>query len=373
MSKVAQTADKERTTGITGLVYKSIRSLTELVGKGIDAPLGVLNQSLRNDTVSSRAEAVVSALNGVLGDHLVERSSPLAISMKLKRDGKQLDPALLAESIQQSNGKLVIMVHGLCMNDLQWQQSNHDHGKALADDLGYSVIYLHYNTGLHISENGEAFSHLLEQIVTQTNSTRNISPLEISIVAHSMGGLVSRSAYHQAKEIGHQWPDYFKNLIFLGTPHHGAPLEKAGNWLEMLLGIHPYTAPLTRLLKIRSAGITDLRHGNIAESDWQARSRFNFSKDKRTPMALPTAVKCFTVATTTAANSNRVADHLIGDGLVSLDSALGKHENKAFTLQFPRTHQWIGREVNHMQLLSSPEVYAVICGWLGNGAIRGIP
>lgn len=364
LSKASSTPDKGRTSSLTGLVYKTIYSITELVGKGLDVPLGVISKVLGQNGLSPGREALISALNGVLGDHLVKQESSLAIPMTLNLEGRQLDPVTLAESIKRSNGKLVIMVHGLCMNHLQWQQGDHDHGKALSDDLDFEAVYLHYNTGQHIFENGNAFSHLLEQIVTDALTVVTTTQLEISIVAHSMGGLVSRSAFHHAQTMGHTWPDYFENLVFLGTPHHGAPLEKAGGWLDMLLGIHGYTAPLSRLAKVRSAGIRDLRHGNIISSDCQERHRFDFARDKRTPITLPENVKCYTVATTASTNPNRVSERLIGDGLVPLDSALGRHESKSFTLQFPKAHQWIGRDISHMQLLSNPQVYTAIKNWL---------
>lgn len=373
ISKLTHSPESGRTKGLTGLVYKGIRSLTTIVGKGIDVPLEVISDLLTKSNEDASSNALRSTLNGILGDHLVERNSSLAIPMALKHEGKQLDAALLTKFIEQSNGKIVIMVHGLCMNDQQWQKDGHDHGKALANDLGHTAIYLHYNSGLHISKNGKAFSDLLEQLVTQTKAANSELPLEISIVAHSMGGLVSRSAYHQAQLAKQQWPDSIKNICFLGTPHHGAPLEKLGNWLDVLVGLHAYSAPLKSLLKVRSAGITDLRHGNIIESDWQARNRFDFSRDKRTPLALPESVNCYTIATTASAVQNRLNEQVIGDGLVSLNSALGKHQNKSFTLQFPTSHQWIGRDINHIQLLSSPDVYAVIKKWLKGDVIDPCP
>lgn len=364
LSKKDASDTNTRAGGLTGGVYKSIRSLTQTVGKGMDTPLGVISKFFEKNGVSTGGEALKSALNGVLGDHLVDRNSSLAIPMGLKQDGQPIDVTSLVESIKRSNGKLVIMVHGLCMNDLQWQQEGHDHGKALANDLGHTSVYLRYNTGQHVSENGKAFSTLLEQLVSDIVALDETLQLEMSIVAHSMGGLVSRSAFQQAELLDHKWPEHFENLIFLGTPHHGAPLEKAGSWIDLLLGIHGYTKPLTRLTKIRSAGITDLRHGNILESDWQVRNRFDFSTDKRTPLMLPENVKCYTVATTALANRNKASEHLIGDGLVPLDSALGRHQNKPFTLLFLPENQWIGHDINHMQLLSNPDVYTVIKNWL---------
>lgn len=364
LSKFSSTPNKEPQRGMTRLVYQTIQNITELVGKGLDVPLGMISEALGKKGRSPSGEALIAALNGVLGDHLVKQQSPLAIPMTLYQDGNKISSEALAQGIKKAEGRLVIMVHGLCMNHLQWQQRGHDHGKALSNDLNVTTAYLHYNTGLHVFENGKAFSHTLEKLITQVLEIDPDIELEISIVAHSMGGLVARSAIHQAKSFEHRWPEYFENIVFLGTPHHGAPLEKAGSWLDMLLGIHGYTAPLTRLTKFRSAGIRDLRHGNLLASDAEERKPFEFHKDKRTPTPLPKDVNCFTVATTASDSPNKTTETLVGDGLVSVNSALGKHESKPFTLLFPVRHQWIARDINHMQLLSHPDVYITLRNWL---------
>lgn len=132
-----------------------------------------------------------------------------------------------------------------------------------------NLIYLHYNSGLHISDNGKLFSALLETIIKQSSQ-----PTELFILAHSMGGLIARSACHYAKKSGQTWLSFLQKLIFLGTPHHGALLEKGGNWINSLLEISPYSAPFSRLGKVRSCGVTDLRYGNITEADWKDRDRF---------------------------------------------------------------------------------------------------
>ena len=365
VSTITRSASEERARGVSGLVYKGIRSLTEQVGKGLDVPLGIIGKSMNGLASSSKREALVSALNGVLGDHLVKRENPLAIPMTLRQGGKVIDDfTSLAEAVQRAHGRLVILAHGLCMNDLQWQREGHNHGAAITTDLGYPAIYLHYNSGQHISENGIEFSHILEALLSQIKSHIDHSNLQISIVAHSMGGLVTRSAFEQAKSLSHQWPKHLKDIIFLGTPHHGAPLEKAGGWIDMLLGIHSYTSPLTKLTNVRSAGINDLRHGYIVKSDWQARGRFDFAVDKRVPLSLPEGVNCYTIGTTSTTGGNKLSEKLVGDGLVPLDSALGKHSDGRFTLHFPKGHSWIGRDINHMQLLSSTEVYYKIQHWL---------
>lgn len=364
MSKLTGAVAKEGARGLSGLVYNSIRSLTELVGKSLDTPLAMISKVVGKSQPSEGADAFLSGLNGVMGDHLVKRESPLAITMMLKQHGQQVSFSELAQKIHNADGKLVVMVHGLCMNHTQWSRAGHNHGEGVAQTLGHEVIYLHYNTGQHISENGKLFSILLEQLSDHYGKLESHYALDISVVAHSMGGLVTRSAHHQANLSHCQWANSLNKLVFLGTPHHGAPLEKAGNWIDLLLGVHPYTSPLKRLTSIRSAGITDLRHGNLTESDWQKRNRFDFSTDKRTPIALPKGVECFAIASTIASNVNKINEQVVGDGLVSVDSALGIHQNPRFTLKFPKQNQLIVRQVNHMQLLNDQDVYSVIKRWL---------
>ncbi len=351
----------QRTTGITGMVYRNIRTITGLVGDGLDVLLKRFSSLLGETKSSSDREAVQAALNGVLGDHLAARNNPLAIQMEFRRNGAAfaMDDQAFNRALQQSNGKIALMVHGSCMNDLQWNRQGHDHGAALDRDLKYLPVYLHYNTGRHISQNGREFADNIEAFITQLPQ-----PTELVIIAHSMGGLVSRSACHYGKDEGHSWLNHLQKMIFLGTPHHGAPLERAGNWIDTLLDISPYSAPFSRLGKIRSAGITDLRYGNILDEDWKGRDRFECSGDHRTCVPLPDGMQCYTIAATTKKESSRLGDHLIGDGLVTSNSALGRHKNANLTLKFPEAHQWIARDMNHLDLLNQPEVYETIKLWL---------
>ena len=341
------------------MVYRNIRSITDLVGDGIDGILDRLGSKLGEKDSSPGREAVLSALNGVLGDHLVARNNPLAIPMQFRSNGKPLNEQSLLETIQKSDGKIAIMIHGSCMNDLQWNRQGHNHGAALAHDLGFTPLYVHYNTGLHISENGRKFSDLLETITAQSRK-----PMALFIVAHSMGGLVSRSACHYGKESGHTWVKHLRKLIFLGTPHHGSPLEKGGNWIDTILEISPYSAPFSRLGKIRSRGITDLRYGNVVEDDWKECDRFDFRGDPRTPVPLPESVQCYSIAATTGKESNGLGDRLMGDGLVTLNSAFGRHKNAELNLLFPKPHLWVGRSMSHLDLLNHPEAYETIREWL---------
>lgn len=355
LSSAKPKADKQGLSGISGLVYRNIRNMTQRIGKSIDRPLAVISKLLASQPDSRSTQAMLAALNGVLGDYLVVTDNPLAIQMHFRKDGLNLSDVQLHQLIKQSNGKLLILVHGLCMNDLQWCQEGHDHGAELAADLGMQVIYLHYNSGRHISDNGAQFSTLLESLLGLSDRH-----LEINILAHSMGGLVSRSAFHVAENSGQRWPELLNNLVFLGTPHHGAALEKAGNWIDLILGAHSYTAPLARLGKVRSAGITDLRYGNVQELDWQTTERFEFSGDQRFPLPLPASVNCYAIATSATESLN----YILGDGLVSLKSALGEHQDPAFDLHIPEKRKWRGTNVNHNQLLRDPKVYQILKNFL---------
>jgi hypothetical protein len=152
--------------------------------------------------------------------------------------------------------------------------------------------------------------------------------------------------------------------VFQGTPHHGAPLERAGHGVDLLLASSPHTAPFARLGKIRSAGITDLRHGHVLDADWQGRDRFESPDDHRVPLPLPEGVACFAVAATLAGQRGLLADRLTGDGLVPLSSALGQHDDPARRLVFAKGSQFIAWRTGHLDLLSSDKVAAQLLAWL---------
>ncbi|MEN8163647.1 MAG: alpha/beta hydrolase, partial [Acidobacteriota bacterium] len=194
---------------------------------------------------------------------------------------------------------------------------------------------------------------------------------ELTVVAHSMGGLVTRSAFHYAKHEALSWPGRLKHIVFLGTPHHGAPLERVGNWVDVILGSTPYSAPFAKLGQLRSAGITDLRYGHVLDEDWQGHARFRRRPDGRKVVPLPEGVACFAVAATTAAERSPLADRLIGDGLVPLNSALGRHKDPKRTLVFEDPSQLIVYRANHLELLSSSEVSRQLVEWLGAGKDEG--
>jgi pimeloyl-ACP methyl ester carboxylesterase len=360
---------RNRKTGITGLVYRSIRGVIGLVGHGLDGLLALLEPLLGERSKWPGREALLAALNGVLGDYLAASNSSLAITMRVRRGGVALpdEREPLAAAIPRAGSKVLVLVHGLCMNDRQWKRNGHDHGAALARDLAYTPVYLHYNSGLHISTNGHAFAERLETLVQNWP----VPLTELVLIGHSMGGLVARSACHYGALARHEWLRHVEKLVFVGTPHHGAPLERGGNWVDMLLGASAYTAPLARLGKIRSAGITDLRFGSLVDEDWNTRDRFKRTADLRVPVPLPRGVACYTIAATTGKAAGDLSDRLLGDGIVPLASALGRHANPRLALTFDDSRQWVAYGTNHLELLSRPEVYAQIKEWLARELTAG--
>lgn len=335
-----------RTGGIAGLVYRSIRGTTALTGIGLDALLARGNAGY--ERTSPARDALIAALNGAVGDHLAATGNPLAVPMRLHFAGKPLHlrEDALAASVPRPTGKLLVLAHGLCMNDLQWTRAGHDHGRVLAEALDYTPLYLHYNTGLSIADNGAAFSETLETLV----ATWPVPVEEVSVIGHSMGGLLARSACLHADDVGHRWIASLRNLVCLGSPHHGAPLERGGRWIDLLLGATPFAAPLERVGKIRSAGITDLRHGTVHHDHH--------------PAPLPRGVRCFAIAGTTGSRRGDLQDRWIGDGLVPVESALGHHPDPRRAIGFAKRRQWVGYGMHHLDLLDHPDVADRLLRWL---------
>jgi pimeloyl-ACP methyl ester carboxylesterase len=351
-----------RTRGTIGLLYRNIHGCYYLMSASMDAVLGQVIPLFGDPPSTPEREAVLAALNGLWGDYLVTSANPLAIEMSVRHGGRSLvlERHAIQAVIPQSSGKVVVLAHGLCMNDLRWSRSGHDHGTELARDLGYTPVYLHYNSGLHISTNGRRFADLLETLVREWPQPVE----ELAIIGHSMGGLVARSACHYGTVAGHTWRQHLRKLIFLGTPHHGSPLERAGNWADVILKATRFTAPIGHLGTKRSAGITDLRYGNLLDEDWDGLDRFAHRPDSRRPVPLPGGVRCYAIGASIGTRAGDVKDRLVGDGVVPLDSALGYNKDPHRCLAFPQSQQWAGYNMGHADLLDRPEVYQKIKEWL---------
>jgi hypothetical protein len=342
------------TSGITGFVYRSVRGATRLIGRGVDAGLFPFTALLPEGESSRARDTLVSVVNGVYGDHLERTANPLAIEMHFRSGGRRLEPTAPASVLRDAGDRVMLMLHGLCLNEWHWVRDGESPVDQLAVALGYTPVYLRYNTGRAIADNGRDLASLLQTLLGHW--PRPVT--ELAIVGHSMGGLVGRSALHYAGLAGHDWPGRVRRLVFLGTPLHGSPLERGGHRLDYVMELSPYVAPFTRIGKARSAGIMDLRHGSITAG-------------AHAFIALPEDVDCFALAATLGRKRNLVSERLVGDGLVPLDSALGRHPDPERTFSIPAEHQWVGHEMGHLELLHRPEIYAQLSRFFRRGGSTG--
>ncbi len=349
----------DRKRGIAGFVYRMIRAITRGAARAADGGLAVAER-VRPDALDGARgeirEAAVAALNGAFGDTLARTGNELATATQIRYDGRPVDTGAVADPSET----VLVFVHGLCMHDGQWGDDAHDPGAVLAEALGASRLGLRYNSGRHVSDNGAEAAEALEAVVRAWP----VPVRRIVVVAHSMGGLVMRSALGHAVDAGHGWPSKNVSLVCLGTPHHGSPLERVGNVVDTLLGATRWTAPYAALGQARSAGVTDLRFGSVAEADWVGLDRFARGPDHREPLPLPDGVAVYLVAATLGDGKNGVRDRTVGDGLVPLDSALGRHPDPALALAVPAERQYILPGTSHFDLIRDPEVTARLLAWL---------
>jgi pimeloyl-ACP methyl ester carboxylesterase len=327
---------------------------------------------LRSDVVGSRAwlaDAALGLLNGAVGDTLHASKNGLDLGFELRavdtgplpldRDDAR---ASLITLLCEPRARVVVFVHGLMTTEWSWwleSQAYHgdpsaSFGTLLARDLGVSSLWARYNSGRHVSENGRLLARALAALV----AAWPVELDELVLVGHSMGGLVIRSACHYADVEGLGWPRLVRRVVSLGSPHHGAPLERVGKLATALLGSidTPGTRIPARLLEGRSAGIKDLGAGKLVDEDWLGRDEDAVADDtaRRVPL-LPHVTYCFVSATITRDPEHPVG-RLVGDLLVRVPSASGARlEASTFPIE---TRLYGG--VAHHELQNHPAVYEVL-------------
>ena len=298
---------------------------------------------------------LVSALNGIIGDYLLKNHNPLALSSILYDHYGAVQKGDLS-------GRVVVFCHGLCMNHLDWTSRGYGGigEKLLAQRDHNTMLYLHYNTGRRISANGRSLSNILEDLVK-----RNPRITRIDLIGHSMGGLVSRSALFYGKQNMYQWFHMTENLVCLGSPHHGAVLERMGFAVQEKVGRFPLVRLAGHLVNIRSNGILDLRHGSVRDDDWEHNdARIGMIDDNRKPAPLPSHINTFLVAGTIEfENRKNHTLKVIGDYLVSVKSALGEHPNPRFQLKLPESNKAVFFGLNHMEIQYHANVAEQIAKW----------
>jgi pimeloyl-ACP methyl ester carboxylesterase len=337
-------------------VYRAVSGGAELVGRGADRGLG--RRRVRDGRMVSkdpRGAAAVAVLNGLIGDRLEREGSDLAQPMAVRVRGEVAD----ASAFVDPKPRLVVFLHGLMETELSWGWSGAEtYGERLARDLDSTPVYVRYNTGRHVSENGRSLSELLETLVAEWKLPVD----DIALVGHSMGGLVARAACQCATVDGAAWVRHVHHIVSLGTPHTGAPLERAAHRAAHALWQLPETRPLSNFLRRRSSGIRDLNLGSLVDEDWRDRDpdELRLAACQELPL-LEGATHHFVSATVT-----RTAEHplgrLVGDTLVLVPSASGRSKTRRIGFRDEDGHHLGG--THHLALLNHPSVYAKLHAWL---------
>jgi triacylglycerol lipase len=314
--------------------------------------------------MGNNLELVIGVLNGTVGDYLKRTGNGLATPMQLVRDGAAvpLTREALAAAYPRATPRVAVFVHGLMSTEAVWQMPDGgSYGSLLSRDLGYTPLYVRFNSGLHVSENGEALDVLLEQLV----SSYPIAVEELLLVGHSMGGLVLRSAAHAAGEGGapRRWLPLVKRAFYVGTPHLGAPLERFGNvvsWALQAIG-NPYTSLISEIVNLRSSGVKDLRYSNLRREDWEGADANALLQNRRHPVPLLPHIRHHLIAGTVAPEGQLAL--LFGDAMVPLRSATGRARDGDRCSPFPQEHVRVMPRLDHLRLAHDPEVYAQIRAW----------
>ena len=329
-----------------GTVLDAVRAIPGLAVR----PSGVLVESW----VGQR---VVGFANGAFGERAARRGGvlPAAMSVRLDHRPLKLDARSLATAYPSAGGRLVVFVHGLVDTERAWfpiGRSGRDFGGRLATELPCTPVYLRYNSGRHVSDNGRELADLLDELVEGWP----VEVTDVVLVGHSMGGLVARSAVHQAHARAAGWASLVTRLVCLGTPHSGAPLERAVVRVATLLDRVRPAAPLSWLLALRSDGIKDLAEGYLHEHQWAGDEPV-----AQAEAVLPDGVRQLYVSATLSHSEGSVLGRLVGDLLVELPTA-ADHDQTA-------ERRWLGG-LTHFDLLHHETVHRTLLDWLRTTAGR---
>jgi len=351
-----------------------VRPVHEAVTRGVYAGLGLGTRAVGMATAAAvatrdapalsttpRGSALIAAVTGLRGDALEAEGSPLCQPMAVRLHGEPiaLDPDALSEAFPDATARIVVFVHGLMTTEFSWEIGGREpYGARLARELNCTPVYVRYNSGRHISENGRSLSELMEELV----AAWPVDARQIALVGHSMGGLVSRSACHCAALEEADWVGRVRHVISLGSPHMGAPLEQAAHMASYAANLLPETRMFSTFLRRRSSGIRDLRHGSLVDEDWRDRDpdALRGAACAEVPL-LEGATHCFVSATVTRSDRHPVA-RLLGDTLVLAPSASGRSRTRR--IPFDDEYGMHLGGASHFALLYHPAVYEKLRAWL---------
>ena len=352
---------------VAATVYRAVRGSLRTAGwlGGRLAAMTPLAEQPR--LAGPEASAVEGALSGLYGDHIARRHPELALPMTLRSGGRdvELTADALRTTYPAAGARIAVFLHGLCETENSWGRPGEDgdtpgtHGDRLRRRLGISPVFIGYNTGLHVSDNGARLDELLDALLRAWP----VPVEEIALVGHSMGGLVMRSACDLAIRADAAWVKLVSHCVYLGTPHDGAPLERAVNLLAGTLRLLPETRPLASFLDVRSAGLKDLRCGYVGDQDWRGHDPDAVLVDTGADLPLLPTAEHHCVAATLGDTPDHVLSRLLGDLLVLHGSASG-HGRRGVPLALGQGDRRHLGGVTHFDLLDHPAVADLLGDWL---------
>ncbi len=349
--------------GVSHAVYGGLRdALSKATRAGAEALSVNWDPEAPSVERAPAGRMAIGALNGAFGDRLEQQGSPLAIRMSVRRGGEavELTRSAVRAAFPDATGKIAIFLHGLCETEESWLLGAREYvpyGPRLRTELGYTPVYVRYNSGRHISDNGRDLAELLERLMSRWP----VEEYEIALIGHSMGGLVGRSACHQGA--GMDWLNKVRHVFMLGCPHLGAPLERAANAASAQLAQLPETKGMASTLNLRSVGVKDLRFGYLLEDDWRGYDPDVYCKRPAREIPFLRCANHYFVSATLSRDPDGLAGRLLGDLLVVGPSAWACGE-KGKRLTFPVDHYRHVGGINHFQLLNHPAIYDLIRKWI---------
>ena len=338
---------------ISGILRVSSGSVRALSSYGVGRPI----------ESNPGGRRIVATVNGLIGDELRMLDDPQAIKMSVRKDGEDVvaTPFPIKQAYLGGGSHLVILLHGLCESDESWYQREKIVGSTYVDRIAAETdgtpVLVRYNTGLHVSENGKHLDALIRQLI----DAWPVSVTRVTLVGHSMGGLVVRAATNYATAAGEVWPHLVKDIVCLGTPHTGANLEKVAHLGSRLLRFWPVTTPLGAILESRSPGIVDLRHGYISQDEWEGQdltSQWGLDRIAAAPLA---HAEYHFVGSTLGATKYHPFSAVLGDLLVHFSSASGM--GRTGPIVEGARFEYIP-SANHFALLNHPKVGDWLVEWL---------
>ena len=301
-------------------------------------------------------ETTLAVLNGLVGNYLARTKNGLATEMGLYHHDQPL--ALEREALRaahpEARSRLVVFVHGLMNTEHVWRMPDGtDYGSLLERELDWTACYVRYNTGVAIADNGARLSALLQALV----DAYPVPLEELLLVGFSMGGLVVRAACHASAVAGHSWRSHVRRIVYVGTPHLGAPGERLGKLTSSVLASIPnaYTRLIAEIVNLRSDGIQDLAHAVLRHEDREVARKLWDLRDARHPVPLLPDIEHHLIAGSLFVDPRLAL--LFGDSVVHMASAT--YAGQALELLPPeRVHMLPG--LGHIALAHHPDVYNTI-------------